>query len=133
MCISALVFVVNGVWGSIRDFHNYFAWVMVIGNGLVGFWALAAHCNEKLRGWPLWLSVAVAQITVLAQAVLGAVLVSVEDLGPPEFHLLYGSAAVISVGIIYGYRHQVESRKYLIYGLAGFFLMGLGVRAMLID
>ena len=55
-----------------------------------------------------------------------------EGLDPPEFHLLYGSAAVVSVGVVYGYRHQMEARRHLVYGLAGLFLMGLGIRAMVI-
>ena len=40
--------------------------------------------------------------------------------------------ALASVGIIYSYRHQLAGRRYLLYGLGGLFLMGLGIRAMVI-
>jgi hypothetical protein len=40
--------------------------------------------------------------------------------------------ALASVGIIYSYREQVAAHRYLLYGLGGLFLMGLGIRAMVI-
>ena len=49
-----------------------------------------------------------------------------------QFHALYGFVALASVGIIYSYRHQLAGRRYLLYGLGGLFLMGLGIRAMVI-
>ena len=120
------------VLASIRDAHEVLAWVVVLGNGSAGMWALGAHRNAHLRVRALWWWTAVAQSAIVAQAFLGAGLVASEGLDPPEFHLLYGSAALIGVGIVYGYRHQVETRRHLIYGLAGLFLMGLGIRAMVI-
>jgi hypothetical protein len=36
------------------------------------------------------------------------------------------------VAIIYSYRLQLKSRVYLLYGFGGLFLMGLGIRAMLV-
>ena len=120
------------VLASIRDIHQTLAWVSVLGNAVAGLWALGAHSSVALRGRALWWWTAAAQLAIVGQAFTGAALVTVEGLDPPEFHLLYGSVAVLSVGIVYGYRHQVESRRYLVYGLSGLFLMGLGVRAMVI-
>ena len=120
------------VLASIRDIHQILAWVAVLGNAVAGLWALGAHISSALRGWPLWWWTAAAQLTIVAQAFTGAALVAVEGMDPPEFHLLYGSVAVVSVGIVYGYRHHVEGRRYLVYGLSGLFLMGLGVRAIVI-
>ena len=45
--------------------------------------------------------------------------------------MFYGFVAIIAVGIIYCYRSQMRHRLYLLYGLGGLFLMGLGIRAML--
>ena len=59
-------------------------------------------------------------------------LASSEDLEVPKFHLLYWSAAALSVGVIYGYRNQLDNKRYLLYGFAGLFLMGLGIRSMLL-
>jgi hypothetical protein len=50
----------------------------------------------------------------------------------PKFHMFYGFVAIIAVAIIYSYRAQMRHRLYLLYGLGGLFLMGLGIRAMLV-
>ena len=50
----------------------------------------------------------------------------------PQFHMFYGFVAIIAVGIIYSYRAQLRHRIYLLYGLGGLFVMGLGIRALLV-
>ena len=120
------------VLASLRDAHQILAWVVVLGNAGAGLWALGAHTSVTMRGRALWWWTGVAQLAIVAQAFVGVGFVVTEGLEPPEFHLLYGSVAVVGVGVVYGYRHQVESRRYLVYGLAGLFLMGLGIRAMVI-
>ena len=55
-----------------------------------------------------------------------------EDVEAPQFHLLYGFAGLITVGIVYSYRDSVRQKLYLLYGFAGLFLMGLGIRALLV-
>ena len=66
------------------------------------------------------------------QVALGVVLLSKEKIDPPQFHMFYGFVAIIAVAIIYSYRAQLRSRRYLLYGFGGLFLMGLGIRAMLV-
>jgi hypothetical protein len=51
----------------------------------------------------------------------------------PEMHALYGFSAIIAVGIIYSYRNQMKHRLYLLYGLGSLFIMGLGLRAMVLS
>jgi hypothetical protein len=46
--------------------------------------------------------------------------------------MFYGFVAIIAVGIIYSYRQQLRHRLYLLYGLGGLFVMGLGIRALLV-
>ena len=46
--------------------------------------------------------------------------------------MFYGFVAIIAVAIIYSYRAQMAKHLYLLYGLGGLFLMGLGIRAMLV-
>jgi hypothetical protein len=66
------------------------------------------------------------------QVALGVGLVAGEGIEAPEFHMFYGFVAIITVGIIYSYRAQLKPHLYLLYGLGGLFLMGLGIRAMLV-
>lgn len=117
---------------ALRDFHEGFAWVMVIGNGLAGVWALGAHWVHGLRRRALWWYTGAVQFVVFVQAVLGVALMQGHDIDPPEFHLFYGFVAIIAVGILYSYRIQMQAHRYLLYGGGGLFLMGLGIRAMLV-
>ena len=63
---------------------------------------------------------------------LGVGLVSGQKYVAPRFHMFYGFVAIIAVGIIYSYRVQMRERLYLLYGVGGLFVMGLGIRALLV-
>ena len=117
---------------TLLEFHTGWAWFVIIGNGLAGLWALAAN----------WLPIAADQGAVVVHGPGRA-----DDLRPggprrrpgvgqgfvaPKFHMFYGFVAIIAVAIIYSYRAQMRHRLYLLYGVGGLFLMGLGIRAMLV-
>ena len=116
----------------VRDIHTSWAWVVIIGNAFAGLWALAAHKIHTLRSRALWWYTALAELTVFVQVILGVVLVNKYKLEFPAFHAFYGFVAIIAVAILYSYRAQLKSRVYLLYGWGGLFLMGLGIRAMLV-
>ena len=116
----------------LRDVHEGFAWVVILGNALAGLWALAAHRWPGLRTRALWWFVVLAELTIFVQVGLGVGLVSGQGFVAPKFHMFYGFVAIIAVAIIYSYRAQMRHRLYLLYGLGGLFLMGLGIRAMLV-
>jgi hypothetical protein len=46
--------------------------------------------------------------------------------------MFYGFVAAITVGLIYSYRQQLTAYLYLLYGFGGLFLMGLGIRSMVL-
>ena len=116
---------------ALLDLHGTWAWVLVGANAAAGLWALAAHWVEGLRGRPLWIFTGLAWGTIVVQVVLG-VLLSNRDIEAPEFHEFYGFVALIAVALIYAYRAQMMAKRYLLYGFGGLFLMGLGIRAMLV-
>jgi hypothetical protein len=95
-------------------------------------WALAAHWIEPLRTRALWWYTTVVEVAIFVQVALGVAMLSKEKIDPPQFHMFYGFVAIIAVAIIYSYRAQLRSRRYLLYGGGGLFLMGLGIRAMLV-
>ncbi|MBV6508935.1 MAG: hypothetical protein JJLCMIEE_02002 [Acidimicrobiales bacterium] len=117
---------------SLLDLHANWAWVVIIGNALAGAWALAAHWVPALRLRALWWFVAIAEITIFVQVAMGVGLVAGQGIEAPQFHMFYGFVAIIAVGIIFAYRNQLEGWQYLLYGLGGLFLMGLGIRAMIV-
>ena len=115
---------------TLRTVHEWWAWVMVVGNGLAGVWALGAHRFASLRGRALWWFTVFAEVAVSVQVTLGAIMVGGQGISAPPFHLFYGFVALMAVAIIYSYRQQVAAYRYLLYGFGGLFLMGLGIRAM---
>lgn len=119
-------------FSTTRALHENWTWVVVIGNALAGLWSLSANWLVQLRTRALWWFVGIAQTTVFVQVALGAVLVGRYKVPLPKFHSFYGFVAIIAVAIIYSYRFQMQHRLYLLYGLGSLFVMGLGIRAMLI-
>ncbi|MEO5901618.1 MAG: hypothetical protein ABIR68_16040 [Ilumatobacteraceae bacterium] len=85
-----------------------------------------------MRTRALWWFIAIAELTVFVQVTLGVILVNKYKLEFPKFHAFYGFVAIIAVAIIYSYRAQMRHRLYLLYGLGSIFIMGLGIRAMLV-
>ncbi len=117
---------------TLLDVHEAWAWVVIIGNGLAGLWALAAHRVGGLRGRALWWFTGAVQAAVFVQVTLGVILVAGQKRVAPQFHMFYGFVALMAIAIIYSYRLQIAQYRYLLYGGGGLFLMGLGIRAMLV-
>ena len=119
---------------STLDWHGVLAWVLIAVNALAGAWSLAAHRWRALRGWALWTVVVAAQLTAIAQAITGTILIARDDLEPEQLHVLYGFSAVIAVGILYSYRSSsfMRGKEYLLYGLGCLFIMGLGLRELVL-
>jgi hypothetical protein len=123
----------NSLFGaSLLEIHTSWSWIMIIGNGLAGLWALVAHKNIALRSRALWWFTGIAQVSVFVQVVLGVAVVNRDKIEYPAFHAFYGFVAIIAIAIIYSYRAQLKSKMYLLYGFGGLFIMGLGIRAMLV-
>lgn len=117
----------------IADLHTLLAWVVVFANGAAGVWALTAHFVEPARHKSLWWLVTVAQVLLFVEVGLGVIRLSQLPGEPPEFHTFYGFLTLIGVAILYGYRTQLNHMRYLLYGGGSLFIMGLAIRAMLLD
>ncbi|HYF45882.1 MAG TPA: hypothetical protein VD926_06695 [Acidimicrobiales bacterium] len=85
-----------------------------------------------LRTRALWWFTLLVEVAIFVQVALGVGLVAGEGIEAPQFHMFYGFVAIITVGLIYSYRAQLQPHRYLLYGFGGLFLMGLGIRAMLV-
>ena len=118
---------------AVGGVHDWFSWVVIASNALTGLWALGAHWRRWLRGRFLWTCIAVAQATVFVQAGLGSWLMAREGRDAGDLHALYGFSALVAVGIAYSYRQQLRDRVLVLYGCTGLFLMGLGIRAVILD
>lgn len=118
--------------GTVLQFHTEWAWMVIIGNALAGLWCLGAHWIPALRVKAMWWFVVFAELTIFVQVILGVYMVAGEGIEAPQFHMFYGFVAIITVALLYSYRNQIRAWQYLLYGLGGLFLMGLGIRAMLV-
>jgi len=117
---------------TLHDIHHALAWFLVLSNAAVGVWALAAQYLPVLRVRAMWWAIGVAQLSAFVIAVVGVLMVNRYDVELDQFHALYGFSAIVAVGILYSYRGSpfVKDKVYLLYGLGGLFIMGLGIRAM---
>ncbi len=117
---------------SVLQLHTEWAWVVIVGNAVGGLWCLGAHWIPVLRVRALWWFVVFVEASIFVQVCLGVFMVAGEGISAPEFHMFYGFVALITVVILYSYRNQLKAYQYLLYGFGGLFLMGLGIRAMVL-
>lgn len=117
---------------TLRDLHVAWAWLVIIANGMAGIWALAAHFGPVLRTRALWWFTVAAQLTMFVQVGLGVAAMNIDDLEPAQFHMFYGFVALFAIAILYAYRDQLRHRIHLLYGGGGLFIMGLGIRAVIV-
>ncbi len=118
------------VTATVLGVHEGWSWVMIVSNAMAGLWALGAGRWPSLRTRALWWFTAFAELAVFVEVALGVGLVAGQGYEVPQFHAFYGFLGIITVAIVYSYRHQLRHRLYLLYGLGGLFIMGLGIRAM---
>lgn len=128
--MTAVIWVTASAVGAV---HGWFSWIVIFANAAAGLWALAAHRRPSLRSPVLWITTVAAQLSVFVQAGLGSWLMVREGRDAPDLHALYGFSALVAVGIAYSYRQQLRSHLCLLYGCTGLFLMGLGIRALILD
>lgn len=115
---------------TLGGFHQGWAWVVIVGNGLAALWALGAHRSPALRVPALWRFTAGVQLSVFVEVIVGTVMVAGREVPDLGFHMFYGFIMLASIGIVYSYRQQLRHRLYLLYGCGGLFIMGLGIRAL---
>lgn len=114
--------------------HLGIAWTLILANGVAGLWALAAQRWPAARHPTLWILIVLAQVSTLLSALTGVLLIEVEGRVLSDFHALYGFSTIFAVAILYGYRRSafIGDRVYLLYGLGSLFIMGLGIRNLVL-
>lgn len=109
------------------------AWFVLAALAVAAAWALAAHWIEALRVRALWIVTGAAQILLMVQILLGVIALNQIDADVSQTHTFYGFLTLVVVTILYAYRTQLADHIYLLYGGGGLFLVGLVIRAMLLD
>jgi hypothetical protein len=123
---------------TLHDLHEVNAYVLIGLNALAGVVCLAAYrwsARWSVRwGRATWTLVIVAQLTTFVQATLGTVLFRRSGAEQSDMHALYGFSAIIAVAIMYSYRTSpfMKGKQLLLYGLGSLFVMGLGLRNLVL-
>ena len=117
-----------------RDVHHVTAFVLIGVNALAGAWCLAAHRYARFRGKPLWGVVIAGQALAFVQALFGAILSQQDGVVLDDMHALYGFSAIVAAMILYGYRTSpfMKGKEHLLYGVGSLFIMGLGLRELVL-
>jgi len=115
---------------SLKSIHLAGAWVVIVANALAGVWTLAAERLPVLRRRARWWFTVAAEAAIFVEVALGAALISPQNRKAHQFHAFYGFVALVTVGLLYSYRAQLQARLSLLYGFGGLFLMGLCIRAV---
>ena len=113
-------------------FHVFACWVLVIGNGLAGIWALTANRLSWLQTVWLWWFTGFFQLCVFVQLTIAALHLNANEGAPQSFHVFYGVLSAVTVAILYSYKNQMKQHQNALYGWGGLFIMGLGIRALVL-
>ena len=98
---------------------------------IIGLWGCGLFLTNRSIGGDFWGALVIAEGLVIVEALIG-ILMYAGGLRPSRdlFHILYGVVAVISIPGAFAFTRGRDDRfEALIYGLLGFFLMGIAIRA----
>jgi len=119
---------------GLAQVHAGLANTAVLFVAAIGVWALVLRFRSQPLGASWSGAAAVAELLILAQALLGTLLYlqgQSAALARPYMHILYGVVAVVTLPAAYGYFGSMEDDrvKTLAMALTCFFLWGILLRA----
>jgi hypothetical protein len=73
-------------------------------------------------------------VAMMVEVIVGVILFASDDYVGDRlrFHMFYGFLTFLTVGLAYQYRDSLKGRVEMFYGLVGLFIMGLGIRAVVV-
>jgi hypothetical protein len=115
---------------SVPQLHNIVATACSIYALIIGLWALFTFLRKTGLSGEFFGAVVIGEILMVAQAVLGGILL-LQGLVPARpIHYLYGAVAVLTWPATYTYlREQPERRAHMWWMIVSLFLFGITLRA----
>lgn len=115
---------------GVNSIHVSWGPVSIVISGVVGLWGVSMARRESVPR-AFWWAVGVAVVSLLAEVVVGVVVMSATGSEPGNQHVFYGVLIAITFAFAYIYRAQFRKRPALYYGLLLLFAMGLGIRGIM--
>lgn len=111
--------------------HARLATSMLLFLSVAGLWGLASYLLRRGVSPSYWGILAIGELLILAQVIVGVAL-WLDGARPARgIHLLYGVVAAISLPGYYAYSKGTDDRRTALnFGLICLFLVGISLRAM---
>jgi heme A synthase len=115
----------------ILDFHTSFSRVVVIYSGVIGAWGLFLFLRSANPSPGYLGALVIAEGVAVLQGIVGLV-TRTQTSGPHDgLHYLYGVILVLTLPTAYFLSGGgTQRRDSLIFGLAGLFMLGIGIRGI---
>jgi hypothetical protein len=116
---------------SLTQIHANLGNAALIYFALLAIWGLIRYVRRNGVGSSYWGALVIAELLILAQGSLGAIL-WYSGLRPARgIHLLYGLVSALAIPAVYAYtRGREERSEMLIYGIVTLVTVGLVLRAI---
>jgi hypothetical protein len=96
---------------------------------ICGVWGLLAHVGRLPADGRYYSTLVLAELLLLAQALLGLILLGSGRMPADQIHFLYGGLAVLVLPAVHGFATRRGWSTALATGLAALFIFGLAIRA----
>jgi drug/metabolite transporter superfamily protein YnfA len=115
--------------GAVRTHHNYFAYVVVAANLIVGAWGLWLRRRNQPSTKVFWGALAAAWGTIYVQGLLGLTMFNTHR--PPFRHHFYGFLFALITLLVFPLRGEQDRTRLLVFSIATLFIGIVAVRATL--
>jgi len=110
--------------------HGLLANTVMLFMAVAGVWGLVSYARRRGVDGGYWGILVIGELLVLAQGVLGTVLLIGGEQPGRGVHIVYGFVAVLTLPAFYGFTHGRDDRRAaLMYGLLCLFLAAIAWRA----
>lgn len=115
--------------------HGFIAYGIPAGFLLLTLWSIVALVRNKAPGGVFWNVLAVLQVVIGIQAIIGVILLLTgarpPTQGPQWLHYAYGGLfPAIVLAVAHRFARKYEGIPWLAFGIAGFVIFGLTFRAL---
>jgi len=116
---------------SLADIHGRLANTALIYFGILALWGLWRALRKQGLDSSYWGALAIAEVLIIVQGILGAILYFSGERPGRWVHILYGVVSVLVIPGLYAYtRGESDRRVMVIYALTLLISVGVILRAL---